>query len=108
MRPAPRQRANDAWIQVWDGSRLELHHTSWWEHIVKDFRRYRVTRDPALRTLFLSQGFWASCVYRMTHAAVQREGILGWMARPFAAIVQKLIEVVTGISIPPQCEVGDG
>lgn len=107
-RPIHKQRAADAWIQVGDGARLELHHTSWWEHIVRDFRRYRVTNDPALRTLFLSQGFWASCVYRMTRAAVGRGGLVAWLAQPFVAVAQKLIEIVTGISIPPECEIGDG
>jgi len=108
MRQAPRQKANEAWIQVGDGARLELHHTPWWEHIVKDFRRYRVTNDPALRTLFLSQGFWASCVYRASRAAVTRGGLVGWIARPFVAVAQKAVEIVTGISLPAQCEIGDG
>lgn len=108
MRPAPRQKTTDAWIQVGDGARLELHHTAWWEHIVKDFRRYRVTNDPALRTLFLSQGFWASCVYRASRAAVQRGGIVAALARPFVAVAQKVMEILTGISLPPQCEIGDG
>jgi serine O-acetyltransferase len=108
MRQAPRQKAKEAWIQVGDGARLELHHTSWWGHIVKDFRRYRVTNDPALRTLFLSQGFWASCVYRASRASVTRGGFFGKIARPFVAIAQKLIEIITGISLPPDCEIGDG
>ena len=108
MRQAPRDKAAEAWIQVGDGSRLELHHLAWWEHIVKDFRRYRVTRDPALRTLFLSQGFWATCVYRIARAAWQRGGLLGWMSRPFIALAQKFTEILTGISLPPECEIGDG
>jgi serine O-acetyltransferase len=103
-----KQQPADAWIQVGDGARLELHHAMWWEHIVKDFRRYRVTNDPALRTLFLSQGFWATCVYRVSRAATERGGIAERLARPMVAIAQKLIEIVTGISIPPACEIGDG
>ena len=108
MRQATRHKAATVWVQVGDGARLELHHTPWWRHISCDFRRYRVTADAALRTIFLTQGFWASCVYRISRAAVQRTGPLGWLARPLAAIAQKLLEVVTGISIPPQCEIGDG
>jgi len=103
-----KQRPADASIQVGDGVRLELHHTHWWEHVVKDFRRYRVTNDPALRTLFLSQGFWASCVYRMSRAAIERGGIVALIARPVVAVAQKLVEIVTGISLPPGCEIGDG
>jgi serine O-acetyltransferase len=108
MRPAPRPKPAEAWIQVGDGARLEIHHRAWWEHIGRDFRRYRVTNDPVLRTIFLSQGFWASSVYRMARAAIERGGLAEWIARPLAAIVQKLVEIVTGISLPPACEVGDG
>jgi serine O-acetyltransferase len=104
MRPAARHKANAAWVQVGDGSHLELHHTPWWRHIYRDFRRYRVTADPALRTVFLTQGFWATCVYRVSRAALLRTRL----ARPFIAIAQKLIEIVTGISLPPQCEIGEG
>ena len=104
MRPAARQKASTNWVQVGDGSHLELHHTPWWRHIYCDFRRYRVTADPALRTLFLTQGFWASSIYRICRAALGSTPL----ARPFVAIAQKLVEIVTGISIPAQCEIGDG
>ncbi|MBW8904745.1 MAG: serine acetyltransferase [Betaproteobacteria bacterium] len=104
MRQAARHKANATWVQVGDGSHLELHHTPWWRHIYRDFRRYRVTADPALRTVFLTQGFWASCVYRVSRAALLRTRL----ARPFIALAQKLIEIVTGISLPPQCEIGEG
>ena len=105
MRQAARHKANATWVQVGDGSHLELHHTPWWRHIYCDFRRYRVTADAALRTIFLTQGFWASCIYRLSRAGVKRAG---WISRPLAALAQKLVEIVTGISIPPQCEIGDG
>jgi serine O-acetyltransferase len=104
MRPAPKHKAATVWVQVGDGARLELHHTPWWRHIYFDFRRYRVTADAALRTIFLTQGFWASAVYRMGRAAVRRTRF----ARPFVAFAQKLVEIVTGISIPVQCAIGDG
>ena len=38
---------NATWVQVGDGSHLELHHTPWWRHIYRDFRRYRVTVGDA-------------------------------------------------------------
>ena len=104
MRPAARHKTNTVWVQVGDGARLELHHTPWWRHIYLDFRRYRVTADAALRTIFLTQGFWASTVYRLVRAAVQRSPL----ALPLAVMAQKLVEIVTGISIPAQCEIGDG
>lgn len=104
MRPATKHKASVAWVQVGDGARLQLHHTPWWRHIYFDFRRYRVTADAALRTIFLTQGFWASSVYRVSRAMVRRAPALRWLG----AIVQKAVEIVTGISIPPQCEIGDG
>ena len=104
MRPASTQKAKTVWVQVGDGARLELHHTPWWRHLYFDFRRYRVTADAALRTLFLTQGFWASSIYRMARAALQRSPLLA----PLVVTAQKLIEIVTGISIPAHCEIGDG
>src|SRR5256885_13764285 len=104
MRPAARHKTSAAWLQVGDGARLEIHHTPWWRHIYRDFRRYRVTADPALRTVFLTQGFWASSAYRLSRAALLRTRL----ARPLVALLQKLVEVVTGISLPPPCEIGEG
>lgn len=104
MRSATKHKAHAAWVQVGDGARLELHHLPWWRHIYLDFRRYRVTADAALRTIFLTQGFWASSVYRMSRALARRAPAMQWLA----AIAQKLAEIVTGISIPARCEIGDG
>ena len=108
MRQASKYKAAEPWLQVGDGARLELHHTPWWRHVARDFRRYRVTGDTALRTVFLSQGFWASCVYRASRALHERGGAIGWLVRPFAALAQKFIEVLTGISLLPACEIGEG
>src|SRR5258708_20725098 len=107
MRQATRHKAASAWVQVGDGSHLEVHHTPWWRHITGDFRRYRVTADDALRTIFLTQGFWASCVYRTSRAALEGAQRFAALVRPVAAIAQKLVEVLTGICIPPQCEIGE-
>jgi serine O-acetyltransferase len=111
-RESPRENARDkaraAWVQVGDAARLELHHTPWWRHIGTDFRRYLVTGDEPLRTLFLSQGFWASCVYRVSRAALKRPGLVRLIAAPIAAVAQKFVEVITGISIPASCEIGEG
>jgi serine O-acetyltransferase len=110
MRSAAKEKARAAWPQVGDAARLELHHTPWWRHIYGDFRRYQVTNDPALRTIFLSQGFWASCVYRICRAALYGAWprLLRILLRPLAAIAGKAMEIVTGISLPADCEIGDG
>jgi serine O-acetyltransferase len=85
---------------------LELHHTSWWRHIYLDYRRYRITGDSAAR----AQGFWASCIYRVSRAAVYgaRPRFLRAPLRIVAILAQKLTEVLTGISIPAECEIGEG
>ena len=110
MRSAAKEKARAAWVQIGDAARLELHHTPWWRHIQRDYRRYEVTGDPALRTIFLSQGFWASCVYRLSRAALYgaRPRFLRVLLQPFVAIAQKAVEIVTGICIPVECAIGEG
>lgn len=85
---------------------LELHHTSWWRHIYLDYRRYKATGDSATR----AQGFWASCVYRVSRAAVYgaRPRFLRTPLRFAALLAQKLTEILTGISMPVECEIGEG
>lgn len=100
MRTAAKEKARAAWFQVGDGTRLQLHHTAWWRHVHRDFRRYRATGEPALRAILLSQGLWASAAYRLCRAARA--------CAPFAAIAQKLAEILTGVSIPAGCEIGEG
>ena len=42
----------------------------WYRLLYQDYRRYRAAGQPGLVTVFLTQGFWASCVYRVSRAAV--------------------------------------
>jgi serine O-acetyltransferase len=107
VRERAREKANAAWVQVGDGARLELARRPWWRHIRLDFSRHLVTGDGPLRTLFLAQGFWASCVYRLSRSALGKSWLRP-IALPVVAVAQKLVEIVTGISISPECEVGDG
>lgn len=85
-----------------------MHHTPWWRHIYRDFKRYEATGD-SWPTILLSQGFWASSVYRISRAAVTgaRPAILRGPLRAAALLAQKLMEIVTGICIPTQCEIGE-
>ena len=86
-----------------------LHHTPWWSHIRIDFRRYRATGD-SVGSILLSQGFWASSVYRIAHAAVTgaRPAFLRRPLHIVATLAQKVVEIVTGICIPARCEIGEG
>jgi serine O-acetyltransferase len=82
----------------------------WWRLLYLDYRRYRAAGRPALATIFLTQGFWASIVYRLSHAFVGAlpEGVLQTLARAAAALAQKAVEIFTGICIPRDCEIGAG
>lgn len=101
-RPAPEGRDNPC-------PRFSTHHTSWWRHIYLDFRRYRAT-DDSVSSILLSQGFWASSVYRISRAAVTgaRPAFLRRPLRVLATLAQKVVEIVTGICIPTACEIGEG
>lgn len=82
----------------------------WLRLLYLDYRRYRAAGRSAAATIFLTQGFWASFVYRLSHAFVDAlpEGIVRTLARALAAVAQKLVEIVTGICIPRDCEIGGG
>ncbi len=82
----------------------------WWRLLYLDYRRYRAAGESSLGTIFLAQGFWASCVYRASRAAVESlpPGPLRATARVFAAAAQKLVEIATGICIPRNTEIGGG
>lgn len=86
-----------------------MHHTPWWRHVYLDFTRYRATGDSR-GTIVLSQGFWASTVYRVSSAAVKgaRPAFVRKPLRFFAVLAQKLMEIVTGICIPAQAQIGEG
>jgi len=109
MDGAAKARARAAWHaapELRPAATLELHHTPWWRHIHLDYRRYKATSDSAAR----AQGFWASCIYRISRAAVYgaRPRFLRAPLRVAATLAQKLTEVLTGISIPVDCEIGEG
>ena len=82
----------------------------WWRLLYLDYRRYRAAGHSAAATILLTQGFWASAVYRISHAFVDAlpEGVLRTLARAAAALAQKAVEIVTGICIPRDCEIGGG
>jgi len=105
MERLAKARARVAWRAAPRPAQLVLHHTSWWRHLYLDYRRYRATGDSAAR----AQGFWASCVYRVSRAALRtRPPLVSALLRPFIRVAQTLTEILTGISLPPECEIGDG
>ena len=90
--------------------RVPARLPEWCALLYLDYRRYRAAGLSSLRTIFLTQGFWASCVYRASHALTESlpDGILHVLAKTLAAIAQKAVEILTGICIPRACEIGGG
>lgn len=87
-----------------------LRLPEWCRLIRLDYRRYRATEESALTTIFLTQGFWATCVYRFSRGLVHgmRPGLLRKTLKTFTAFLQKVVEIVTGICIPRECDIGEG
>ena len=92
------------------GARRVLRLPQWWRLLHQDYRRYRAAGHSALGTIFLAQGFWASCVHRSFHALITSlpHGPLRSVAKTFGAFVQKAVEILTGICVPNKTHVGGG
>lgn len=76
-----------------------------------DYRRYRaIGARRALSVVLLTQGFWASTAFRISHWARKRfRGRV--IRRPVNAgcvLLQKWIELLAGIAIPADCAIGPG
>jgi serine O-acetyltransferase len=91
-------------------ARRVLWLPEWCRSLYLDYRRYRSAGRSAVATICLSQGFWASCVYRPCHALVDwmPAGMPRAAAKTFAAILQKMMEIITGICLPRDATIGAG
>lgn len=80
------------------------------EQIYKDYRRYRATGASRSVAIFLTQGFWASCSYRISKSFVNnaRIKLIRAVFLIPCAIMGKFIEIITGIYIPNRCEIEEG
>jgi serine O-acetyltransferase len=87
-----------------------LRRPEWCRLVYSDYRRYRATEESVLTTIFMTQGFWASTVYRFSRGLVHgmRPGIVRKTLKIFTALMQKVMEIVTGICIPRECNIGEG
>ena len=85
-----------------------------WTLIYSDYRRYRATgrgSSHPLAVLLLVQGFWASSIYRLARYVLPIPSVAGYCgrsARGFFMLAQKGMEILTGISLPPETEIGPG
>ena len=79
--------------------------------IRSDYRRYIATGSTRrLRLMLFSQGLWASTVYRVSHWLYFRTELplLCQLFRLGCQFARKFIEIVCGISLPPECAIGPG
>ena len=90
--------------------RRVLRLPEWCRLLYLDYRRYRTAGSSALAAVFLTQGFWASCVHRTSYALINATppGAMRSVVKTVAAVAQKAVEVLTGICIPNLCEIGGG
>jgi serine O-acetyltransferase len=81
-----------------------------WRTLLRDYRRYRATGARSALSVALTQGFWASAVFRLSHYALGRFTFPGLrvIVNALCLIFQKCVEVLTGISIPARCDIGPG
>jgi serine O-acetyltransferase len=79
---------------------------SFWSTVQADIQRFR-EEDGSLRNLIrglLSQGFQALLVYRFFRWFHER----GVPTQPIRFVVERFIEITTGISIPAEATIGKG
>jgi serine O-acetyltransferase len=81
--------------------------------IQSDYQRYyataRGTAHP-LSIIFLTQGLWASTVYRIAHVVhlVRHKSVVLRLVDILFILIQKWIEIITAIELPADCEIGPG
>jgi len=80
-----------------------------WRGFLEDVDRYRIRPRSRLAVSVLSQGLWASAVYRFFYPLVRaRSPAVRRISHFFSVFAVKAIEVVAGISLSPEAEVGGG
>jgi len=76
---------------------------------LQDVDRYRLKPRSRLGVILFNQGLWACAVYRFFCPLIRHRARAIRRVAHFASLpAKKWIEVVAGISLPPQCEVGAG
>jgi serine O-acetyltransferase len=86
-------------------------HVGLWRTVYRDYRRYRAAgARSALSVIGFTQGFWATAVFRLCHWLITRIRLRGVrvLVKIPCLLLEKFIEVLTGISIPAQCNIGPG
>lgn len=72
-----------------------------------DYKKYKKYGGNFISILFFTQGFWAIFQYRIANSVYQlKVPVLKQLFQVVCLIWQKLIEVLTGISIPSSAKIG--
>lgn len=75
--------------------------------ILSDYKKYKKYGGNFFTIVFFTQGFWAIFQYRIANFCFKLKiPILKQFLLLFCIIWQKIIEVITGISIPASVEIG--
>lgn len=73
-----------------------------------DYKKYKKYGGNFFTIVFFTQGFWAVFQYRIAHAVFKFPiPILKQLLQILCLTWQKIIEVLTGISIPASVQIGD-
>jgi serine O-acetyltransferase len=76
---------------------------------LRDMDRYRLKPRSRVGVILFNQGLWACAVYRFFRPLVRhRFAAIRRPAHVASILAKKWIEVVAGISLPAQCDVGAG
>lgn len=80
-----------------------------WRDLLADLDRYRVTdQRHLLTTLLVSPGSVASVAYRLSRWVWASRSPVALAARIPLVVLNRLVEVWSGVSIPPQAIIGPG
>ena len=76
---------------------------------IKKYKKYSNDK-PAVLLVLLHQGLWALCVYRVSNSIYNSKmpNFLKQILLSFAVLWQKMIEILTGISISYAAQIGPG
>lgn len=82
-----------------------------YRYFYPDDRTDRISTLAKIKKILLTQGIWATAVYRAGSWCVRNGSGLGMAAKiilPFLTILQKFVEMTTGIEIPFTAKIGRG
>jgi serine O-acetyltransferase len=79
------------------------------QYFGRDIDRYRLKPRSRLGLIILTQGLWALAVYRFFYTFVRiKTAFLRKAFHWMSILCGKWIQIVAGISIPAECEIGPG